>query len=285
MTSIKPGSVVVGVDGSPHSDAGLAWAATYAALVARPLLVVHATGRLSAGEVVGGAAEAQAQRSAAGARVTDEAVGLARRMTPGVDVDTVVVGGDPREVLTRLSEQAAMLVVGTRGHGPVAALLLGSVSHAVVLHAHCTVAVVRPSITPAAGVVVGVAGDGSDRAPLEFAAGLASAEGAALDVVHAWRAVDSLAHALTSKQRAETMAKHERALAEALAGLTEKFPDVQVNRHLPEHRTVDALVDRAEGADCLVVGSHGISRGREALGSVSRSVVEHAPVTVVVVRS
>ena len=69
-----------------------------------------------------------------------------------------------------------MVVVGTRGHGPVTALLLGSVSHAVVLHAQCTVAVVRPKDTPPAGVVVGVAGDGSDRLPLEFAAGLASAK-------------------------------------------------------------------------------------------------------------
>ena len=285
MTSLKPGSVVVGVDGSPHSDSAVCWAATYAALVSRPLLVVHATGRLSAGELLGGPAEAQAMRDSAGARLTEEALLLARRLTPRLDIETVVAGGDPRQALIELSQQAAMLVVGTRGHGPLTALLLGSVSHAVVLHANCSVAVVRPNITPAAGVVVGVAGDGSDRAPLEFAAGLASAEGAELDVVHAWRAVDSLAHALTAKQRAETMHQHERALAEAVAGLTEKFPDVQVNRHLPEHKAVDALVERAEEADCVVVGSHGIARGRAALGSVSRAVVEHAPVTVVVVRS
>jgi len=285
MTSLKPGSVVVGVDGSPHSDSAVCWAATYAALVSRPLLVVHATGRLSAGELLGGPAEAQAMRDSAGARLTEEALLLARRLTPRLDIETVVAGGDPRQALIELSQQAAMLVVGTRGHGPLTALLLGSVSHAVVLHANCSVAVVRPNITPAAGVVVGVAGDGSDRAPLEFAAGLASAEGAELDVVHAWRAVDSLAHALTAKQRAEIMHQHERALAEAVAGLTEKFPDVQVNRHLPEHKAVDALVERAEEADCVVVGSHGIARGRAALGSVSRAVVEHAPVTVVVVRS
>ena len=285
MTSIKPGAVVAGVDGSPHSDAGLAWAVAYAALVSRPLLIVHATGHLDAGELLGGPTEAQAGRDAAGARVTDEALSLARRMTPRLEIETVIVGGDARQVLTELSGQAAMVVVGTRGHGPVTSLLLGSVSHAVVLHAHCSVAVVRPKDTPPAGVVVGVAGDGSDRLPLEFAAGLASVEGSVLDAVHAWRPVDSLSHALTSAQRAQLMHQHERALAEALAGLGEKFPDVQVNRHLPEHKAVDALVDQAEGADCVVVGSHGIARGRAALGSVSRSVVEHAPVTVVVVRS
>jgi len=181
MTSIKPGAVVAGVDGSPHSDAGLAWAVAYAALVSRPLLIVHATGHLDAGELLGGPTEAQAGRDAAGARVTDEALSLARRMTPRLEIETVIVGGDARQVLTELSGQAAMVVVGTRGHGPVTSLLLGSVSHAVVLHAHCSVAVVRPKDTPPAGVVVGVAGDGSDRLPLEFAAGLASAEGTVLD--------------------------------------------------------------------------------------------------------
>ena len=285
MTSIKPGSVVVGVDGSPHSDAGVAWAVAYAALVSRPLLIVQATGRLSAGELLSGPTEAQAGRDATCSRVTEEALSLARRMTPGLEIETAIAGGDARQVLTELSERAAMLVVGTRGHGPVTSLLLGSVGHAVVLHAHCSVAVVRPRDAPPAGVVVGIAGDGSDRLPLEFAAGLASLQGTVLDAVHAWRPVDSLAHALTPAQRAEMMHQHERALAEALAGLGEKFPDVQVNRHLPEHKTVDALVDRAEGASCVVVGAHGIDRGRTAVGSVSRSVVEHAPVTVVVVRA
>ena len=52
MSQARPGSVVVGVDGSPHGDAALTWAVAHAELAARPLLVVHAAGALSPGPTV-----------------------------------------------------------------------------------------------------------------------------------------------------------------------------------------------------------------------------------------
>lgn len=284
MSPIQPGSVVVGVDGSAHGDAALAWAVAHAERVARPLLIVHATGALSTGERLGGPAESSELRRSSERPVTDQALALARRMSPAVRVDATSPIGDAREVLLDLSGQADMVVVGTRGHGKVASLLLGSVSQAVVSHAQCPVAVVRPRVEPAAGVVVGVAADGSDRAPLEVAAEIASAEHCALDVVHAWRAVDTLAEAVSADQRLEAMRRHERAFAESVAGLGEKFPDVQVNRHMPEQRAVHALVGRSAGAYCVVVGARGLTGPRTLLGSVSRSVAEHAESTVIVVR-
>jgi nucleotide-binding universal stress UspA family protein len=151
-------------------------------------------------------------------------------------------------------------------------------------HATSSVAVVRPKSVPAANVAVGLACNGSDRLPLEFAAGLASAEGVALDAVHVWHAVDSLENLLSPAQRLETMALHERALSETLAGVGEKFPDVQVNRHLPEGRIAETLVKATAEADCLVLGARERVGTRMFVGSVSRSVVEHASATVVVVR-
>jgi nucleotide-binding universal stress UspA family protein len=285
MSAIKPGSVVVGVDGSSHSDAALAWAAAHAELVSRPLLIVHAAGALSPGELLGGPAESAELRRSLERRVSDEALTLTRRLAPGLEVDVITPIGDARRILLDLTEQAAIVVVGTRGHGTIVSLLLGSVSHAVVSHAHCPVAVVRPRVQPAEGVVAGVCADGSDGALLEFAAEVAAAKGLALDVVHAWQGVDSLAVALGPDQRLESMRRHERALAEAVAGLEEKFPNVQVNRHLPEQRAVDALVERSATAECVVVGSRGLSGPRALLGSVSRAVAEHAQSPVIVVRA
>jgi nucleotide-binding universal stress UspA family protein len=56
----------------------------------------------------------------------------------------------PAHALVERSREAQLLVVGSRGHGNLVGLVLGSVSHAVLQHAHCPVAVVRPD--PADGV-------------------------------------------------------------------------------------------------------------------------------------
>lgn len=283
MTKIKLGAVVVGVDGSAHSDAAIAWAVGYAVLESRPLLIVNAMGWLGPGDRLT-PVESRKQMRIAARRVTDKALGLARRMAPGLEIDASTPIGDARAVLLDLSDHADMIVVGTRGHGPVATLLLGSVSIAVASHARCAVAVVRPPEETSTGIVLGVSSDGSDNAAIEFAARLASARGSDLDVVHAWHSAGSFVDPLSNQQRLDTMDRHERYLSEALDGLTEKFPDVQANRHMPPQGPVDALVERSKVAHCVVVGSRGRAGARAVLGSVSRAVIEHAHCTVVVVR-
>jgi nucleotide-binding universal stress UspA family protein len=63
----------------------------------------------------------------------------------GVDVDTEVLQGPPAEAILRVTEarQADLIVMGTRGHGELTSLLLGSVSHRVLAHTHVPVMVVR----------------------------------------------------------------------------------------------------------------------------------------------
>lgn len=285
MTNIRPGSVVVGVDASAPSDAAVAWAVDQAALGNRPLVLVHATGAPDVADLLGARTEARQERRMRGRRVTDHALELVRRLSPDADVTCLTPAGDAREVLPRLSEQASIVVLGTRGHGPVASLLLGSVSVTVATHAHCSVAVVRPREEPSGHVVVGVSADGSDDAALLLAAEIASAKGVGLRAIHGWQTSDMYVDPVSHHQRLETMDRHGAAMERALAVVVHKFPDLVIDRHMPDAGPVAALVKGSRGADCVVVGSRGRSSTLALIGSVSRAVVEEAHSTVVVARS
>ena len=145
MTSTwSDGGVVVGVDGSPDSLAAVAFAAAEADRLGATLHVVHAwqepavflpPALLDAG-VTEQAREIERivlAESCAGLRVD----------YPDLHVDQQLLHERPAIALLRWAEEAQMLVVGSRGRNGVARMLLGSVSHTVVQHAPCPVAVVR----------------------------------------------------------------------------------------------------------------------------------------------
>jgi nucleotide-binding universal stress UspA family protein len=265
-TTVTPGSVVVGVDGSPFSDAAVEWAAAYAAARRTPLTLMHATGDLG-GYRVPFRAEARHMAAPVARRIIEQASGVARRTSSEVDLETRTLDEDPRQALLGV-EDAYMLVVGTRGHGPVAALLLGSVSQALVSHATCPVTVVRPADDrdkeKRGKVVVGVDVDGGAGEALEVAFEIASMSRRPVEVLHAATAPD-------------------RELAGLLTGYSEKYPDVEVTTRMADDAPAEALVHASQTAAHVVVGGPGGRRGLRHLGSVGRTVVEHAhcPVTVV----
>ncbi|GGO68993.1 universal stress protein [Nocardioides deserti] len=144
------GAVVAGVDGSTQADEALRWAAEQAVLEGRRLVVLNAadagTAFASAWAGVPGSAPESLLRE-----LEDHARGFVVRagrsvvdLVPGVEVLTAVGRQDPRQALLTCSQHAALLVVGSRGRGPVRSLLLGSVSAGVARHATCPVVVVRP---------------------------------------------------------------------------------------------------------------------------------------------
>ncbi|MFG1651440.1 universal stress protein [Micromonospora sp. NPDC049275] len=125
--------VAVGVDGSEPSLVALGFAAERAAQRRVPLRVLHAW---TPGP--GGAAGVPDERAA-----VQETLEPWRRTYPGLSMTVDVVGGSPAAMLIEASRSTQLVVVGSRGRGGLAGMLLGSVSQQVIQHAGCPVAVVR----------------------------------------------------------------------------------------------------------------------------------------------
>lgn len=137
--------VVVGVDGSPLSEAAIAWAFEEASLRNAPLLALHAwhdgdtDGLFTEGNVhFQGEAVEDADR-----RLLAQRLAGWQERYPDVKVERVVEHDKPRHRLLAASRTAQLIVVGSRGRGGFVGLVLGSTSQALLHHADCPVMVVR----------------------------------------------------------------------------------------------------------------------------------------------
>ncbi len=131
--------IVVGVDGSSGSRKALQFAFDHASRKAAPITAIHAWRNVGRG--TGG--EGLVEEIRAAERILSEALAGFSDQFPDVKVTTEAIPVAPQRVLADASQSAALVVVGSRGLGAFAGLLLGSVSQSVLHHAQCTVAVVR----------------------------------------------------------------------------------------------------------------------------------------------
>lgn len=140
----RPQVIVVGVDGSDSSVDALRWAVKQATQTGKQLRVVTAWAYPEHPAPFGIVPNVPLPPDplAEARRQLDEVTGRAVEHT-GVDVETAVLDGNAAPVLIEASKDADLLVVGSRGHGAFAGLLLGSVSEHCVHHAHCPVVVIR----------------------------------------------------------------------------------------------------------------------------------------------
>ncbi|MBC9713906.1 universal stress protein [Streptomyces sp. TRM66268-LWL] len=288
------GPVVVGVDGSPSSLAAVEVAAREARLRGSGLRLVHAFGWPS-GHVPPGVPPWNP--ADVGLRVLvdgtlADAERRAQAVAPQVDVTRDVVVGEPLTVLEIESRTAELAVVGTRGLGKFAALLLGSTAVHLVTHGRCPVLVVRGRPDPEGPVLLAVDGSRGAVGAVEFAFAEASLRGAELLALHVWnicteRAYDHPADPpFASYDEERLRAVEERLLAESLCGLRDKYQDVAVRHRLVRGRIRPSLIEAGGGAQLVVVGARG--RGGFAgllLGSVSQAVLQHAHCPVAVVRT
>lgn len=285
MAPVARHPVVVGVDASAASLDAARFAAVEARRRRVPLRIVHvlswpldslvlpamdldAAGQLRAG------AEAVGQRAADLVAAAD------------LEVEVSVETGDPVAVLRAASDEAELVVLGARGIGGIAGLLVGSTAHGLVAHSGCPVVVLPDPATALVperrSVVVGVETSGADAEVLKFAVAAAADRGTGLVAVHAWQDV-VLETAFRSTgplaDRAGVAVDEQLALSEVLAGWRDKVPDVEIREVVVRDRPARALVAAALTAELVVVGH----RRRHALGSTTHAVLHRAPCPVAVV--
>ena len=289
--------IIVGVDGSTCSNVAVQWAAREASMRNVPLKIVHVA-YPAIGEFSGwGMSPAplpedlvQFQEQQAHT-VIDDAIAIAEAAIDGADhlqISSDLLWSTLVPTLVGLTKEAQMMVVGCRGQEALARLLLGSVSTALVHHAHCPVAVIhgdapRPAGFDRAPVLVGVDGSPASELATAIAFGEASWRGVGLVALHAWSDADWPEFPVLDPSAIKATA--EEVLAQRLAGWHERYPDVTVRRVVRFDHPARHLLEQSESAQLVVVGSHGRGGfGGMLLGSVSTTIVHAAHVPVIVAR-
>jgi len=283
--------VVVGVDGSGSAYRAVEWAAAEAARRGAELRLVRAFSWTTSERPIrdgGRVAQYRDQLLKIARGQVARAARIAADVRPEVETTTQVAVGAPIEVLGSEARRAQLLVLGDRGLGGLAGLLLGSVAVGLAAHGACPVVIVRGERAGAGNdespVVVGIDDSPISEAALAFAFDAAAARGVGLVVVHAWSptAIDDALAPVMDWDAAT--AEEDALLAERLAGWEQKHPEVAVRRTVVRNGAVRSLVAASREAQLVVVGSRG--RGNATgllLGSVSHGVLHasHCPVAIV----
>ncbi|AOW93394.1 universal stress protein [Rhodococcus sp. WMMA185] len=267
-------SVVVGLDGSDASTRAAMWGAAVASKWGEPLSLAHAGRRESSPD---------------GKAIFDTARTMLGQHFPDLKVETTVKQGSADTVLLETTERARLVVLGSTGAETVRSALIGSTALHVANRAKCPVVVIRGDGAPPdqRPVIVGLDGSELSREAANHAFEFASFFGAPLVAVHTWQG----SPALKSGSRKmlmdwDAMKEEEVALlSEALAGESERYPDVSVTRVAEQRAPATAMMEHAEDGQLIVVGSHGRGRVLGALiGSTSQHLLHHANCPVMICR-
>lgn len=295
MTKLETPAVIVGVDGSEPSAAALDWAIAEAFDRHARLRVVHSYtwpmyreefDALPHGPEEGGLRTAAVE-------ILARAVRRVRETATELPVDAVLRTGPTSRRLLAEAAGADLLVVGSRGLGGFAGLLLGSISGQVAAHAPCPVVVVRSGAgggaQRAGQVVVGVEDIDASAETVEFAMDEAARLDTGVVVVHCLPpavTVTAMPGPVVLYDDTELMESEELRFVEAVARWADKRPELRVTPQFSRIPPAWMLVEASAGARLVVVGSRG--RGGFAgllLGSVSRQLLHHAACPVAVLPS
>jgi nucleotide-binding universal stress UspA family protein len=284
--------VIVGTDGSEESLLAVEWAALEARRHALPLRIVSAPAAVpSLHAYHASPAEIAAALRGISARALDAALTRCEEVAPGLPVDTGLLTGPAAMAVADCGADASMLVVGARGAGGFAAMMLGSVSRYVAAWALCPVVVVREETTAVhREIAVGIRDPEAVTGTLAFAFEEAARRGADLVAVHTWYWLPSVPSAsgpigaLRPPDPAQISAEADRQLAAALEQWHGKYPEVRVRQDVTRGHPARVLASYSARADLVVLGRHGHPAGPgPGIGSIQHAVLDHAhgPVAVV----
>ena len=294
-------NILVGIDGSAHSDRALSWALREAELHAARVTVLNAFRVREFAGALGRDVSLDAERSDAREAVEQALQRVAGDGHPrGVEVETAAVTGrGAADAILRHRGEADLIVIGSRGLGGFPGLLLGSVSQQVAAHADVPVAViprhdeaVHDVTDGMRSIVVGIDGSAASVQALHWAAAEAAVRDVPLTAVYVYRSLRASApfDALNSVPEDQLAALEEQAGETALRKLDALLAEaggiggVTVERRVKSGTPAKVLItDAADETNMLVVGSrgHGGFRGL-LLGSVSQQCLHHAHGPVVV---
>ncbi|WP_326559892.1 universal stress protein [Micromonospora sp. NBC_01796] len=287
--------ILVGYDASEGARLALAWALDEAARTGTSVLLAYAFEWMTAATWIGpgpgpGTWPDETTRRAVGEMVS-AAVTEATDAHPGLTVRGEVLDTPAGIGLAQRSADAALVVLGSRGHGGFSGLLAGSTTISVSAHAHCPVVVVRP--LPDAGpgaepgrrrIVAGADGSPYARLALAWAVERAVSRAAPLHAIRAW-AEPRAPWRPADLDPAEVTRTELNALDEELAGWRDRYPDLPITGEVVTGHPTEVLVEASRQAQLVVVGTrgHGGFRGL-VLGSVSQQLLHHAESPVAVIR-
>jgi nucleotide-binding universal stress UspA family protein len=282
--------ILAATDGSEESLRAVDWAAREAVLRGAPLRIVSAAGLLPRMVTSTGKSAYETVSDV----ITDEsddaltiATARAAKVAPDLLIDADHLDGGPAEAVTAAGSGALMLVVGSRGVGAFAAMILGSVSRYAATHASSPVVVVREEIgTAHRQVGVGIGRLEGNTAALTFAFEEAALRKASLVAIHAWQTVHSdisrAGIAPEARDREHLEAEATRQLDALLAEYRDKYPDVPVSQDVVHGHPGRILSGLSARADLVVLGRHPAHHGP---GAVIHAVLNHAHGPVVTVPS
>ena len=270
--------VLAAFDDSPASHAAIQWAAVYAERSNRSLLIALPDDILDPAEIAAGAVDESST-------LVDGIVAQLRSEHPDLPIETVVADEPPVQMIERLGDRCALVVVGAAASSRYAEAVFGSAAAHIAADAHRPVVlippetIVWPPVHRLQQVVVGASDSANGAAAVRFAVHYAAEVGATVAIVRGSRVACG-----AGADHAQLAQDAQQRLLDDLAAIGRSCNShAEVTTQLVLGSSEQALRTAADGADLLVVGRHSSSRHLAGWTSLAARVAGRPPCPVAIV--